>query len=101
MIRFNLSPQQQRIWLLTEARGPLNTQCGLELNGPFDLDAFTGLVRELYANHEILRTTYATHEKNRFPHQLVYEAYEPDVRYLDLAQLPPEARAARREEIYR
>jgi amino acid adenylation domain-containing protein len=90
---FNVSPQQERQWLV-EPYGPsARIQLELELTGPLDEAALHAALRETVQRHEILRTTFVRQPGVRVPLQTIHEQLEPAWRTLDLQSLASEEQA--------
>jgi len=57
---FPLSPQQKHLWSLQEIDHGLayRAQCAILIEGPLDFELLRASVQEVFARHEILRTTF-------------------------------------------
>src|SRR5436853_937270 len=76
---FELSPQQEQLWL-AEPDGPKGAvQVVLALKGRLDADALTSALRRASERHEILRTTFLRQPGIRVPVQAVADQLPPDL----------------------
>jgi amino acid adenylation domain-containing protein len=74
---FQLSPQQEQLWL-REPDGPAGrVQATVTVTGTVNGPALQAAVRAMIARHEILRTTFARQAGIRVPVQVVRETLEP------------------------
>ena len=93
---FQVSPQQEQLWA-SEPDGPsARTQALAVLRGRVDAAALEAGLRGVTERHESLRTTFVRQPGLRIPLQVVNEALAPRFRVIDLRDLGPDARAARR-----
>jgi amino acid adenylation domain-containing protein len=91
---FNLSPQQEQLWI-AEPDGPtVRTQAIIALQGALDDAKLEAALRRVVGRHESLRTTFAHQPGLRVPLQVVGEQLDPGFRTLDLRSLAPDERAA-------
>jgi hypothetical protein len=86
---------QELLWL-TDRASPgsvaYNVPRTRRLRGPLDVRALRGAFDALVARHEILRTTYATHEEQAV--QVIHAPRPVPFDVVDLGALAPEAREA-------
>src|SRR5450755_3437837 len=98
---FQVSPQQEQLWL-AEPDGPAaRLQVLVALAGPLDAAALEGALGRVVARHEILRTTFARQPGIRVPLQLVNEELRPAWQTLDLSALGEAEQAAALAELRR
>nr|WP_069885556.1 non-ribosomal peptide synthetase [Streptomyces luteocolor] len=79
-----LSPGQQRVWFLERmlpGRTAYNETKAIELDGPLDVPALRGALRDLTARHEQLRTVFR--EVAREPRQFTREPGEVEFEVVD------------------
>jgi amino acid adenylation domain-containing protein len=57
---FRLSPQQRHLWLLQQLdqTTAYRAQCAVLIGGPLNFEALVAAVQDVFARHEILRTTF-------------------------------------------
>ena len=84
-LRFRLSPQQRRLWLLQEGLpgAPWRVTARISIAGPLDADALERALAGVVARHEILRTHFAFVPTVRLPVQAVMEEDAPPLRRED------------------
>ena len=81
---FNVSPQQEQLWL-SEPDGPsARVQLRVGLDGPLDQAALLAGWRRIVDRHESLRTTFVHQPGIRVPLQVVHEELQPAWRAVDL-----------------
>ena len=90
---FQLSPQQRRLWTLTQEQGgesPYWARCVVRIHGPVDLAALMAVLKNLSGRHEIMRTTFYTPEEVSTPFQVIApmetataKAMHEDLRHMD------------------
>ena len=89
-----LSFAQERLWFLEqlESLGSAYTiVSGLHLTGPLDRNAVQRSLESLFQRHQVLRTKFVLVQGA--PAQVVDDDLSPDLDYIDLSSLAPEARA--------
>jgi amino acid adenylation domain-containing protein len=92
---FQLSPQQEQLWL-SEPEGPTGRiQATLELDGAVDPTTVEATLRQAIGRHESLRTTFVRQPGIRVPVQVIAEALDPAWRTLDLLDAPAAQQAQR------
>jgi amino acid adenylation domain-containing protein len=95
---FNVSPQQEQLWL-AEPYGPSGrTQATVVLDGSVDGARLQQALRQTVARHESLRTTFAHRPGLRFPLQVIHDRLDPAWQILDLGGLTPGEQAAGLED---
>jgi amino acid adenylation domain-containing protein len=97
---YQVSPQQRRLWLLTQQRSaPYRLHASVRADGPLDPAALRRALSRLASRHEALRTTFARRPGMRFPLQVVGEHSTPAWRETDLSDLETAEREARLGEL--
>ncbi|SAI74503.1 D-alanine--D-alanine ligase [Bordetella ansorpii] len=94
-----LSHAQQRLWFLWHmdpASTAYHISCALHLKGRLDVAAVRAALEGLVARHEALRTVYLTDAAGAVCQRVLPRAMT-QISVVDLASLPVQARAARRE----
>jgi len=91
---FQLSPQQQRLWLRQRWA---SARCALLLTGDLQPAILKAAVAQVIQRHEILRTTFPRLPGMKVPIMVVAEDLQPDWQEVDLRGLQPEAQAAQVE----
>ncbi|HYH82424.1 MAG TPA: amino acid adenylation domain-containing protein [Longimicrobium sp.] len=78
-LRFRLSPQQRRLWLLREANpgAPFHAAAAVSLAGPLDADRLERALAAVVERHEILRTRFVFLPAMRLPVQEVADDGAP------------------------
>src|SRR5882724_180982 len=71
---FLLSPQQQRLWRLSQASGAYVCHSVLELHGELDAGRLERALATVVARHEILRTTFPVPPSLTTPLQVIAES---------------------------
>ncbi|MGJ5176283.1 amino acid adenylation domain-containing protein [Bradyrhizobium oligotrophicum] len=105
--RLLLSPAQERLWFLWSmdpASTAYTVACTLAFEGALDQGLLVQALTEIVARHEVLRTTFASHDGRAI--QVIHDAPELLVAVDDLRRCAPADRAARtaarrREELAR
>lgn len=96
---FELSPLQERLWLI-EPDGPSSSvQARISLIGPLDADRLHAALRRAVERHEILRTRFVHRPGIRVPLQAVADELPPTWSIIDVSGLEPEAQTKRIAEI--
>ncbi len=96
---FEVSPQQEQLWL-SEPDGPSGRiQATLSLEGPLDPAAVQSALKSAVARHEILRTTFVHRPGIRVPLQTVADELAPAFSTLDLRTAEPAEQAQRLEQL--
>src|SRR5665213_190665 len=95
---FQVSPQQERLWV-AEPDGPTAcTQSTLKLAGHPDASTVAEALRAVVARHESLRTTFLHQAGLRIPVQVVNETLEPAIETLDISTVDATEQAQRLEQ---
>jgi len=96
-LRFRLSPQQRRLWLLQEGRpdAPFRVSARVSIAGPLRAEALARALAAVVERHEILRTRFAFIPAVRLPVQAVDEAAAPALPEEDWTGLDDAERARR------
>ena len=83
---FQLSPQQQRLWLLSQSGegGPYAAQCVVEIEGDLDVELLKDSVQRVVDRHEILRTTFRRQPGIKIPFQVIDDTCTPLWQFVDL-----------------
>lgn len=98
---FNVSPQQEQLWL-AEPYGPSGrTQAVVALRGNLDVAALQRALNQTVARHEVLRTTFARRPGIRVPLQVIHDRLDPTWQTVDLGTRSPGEQAAAGEEARR
>ena len=96
---YEVSPQQEQLWL-AEPEGPSGrVQALIALNGPVDADAPRAALRAIVARHETLRTTFVRRPGIRVPLQAVADELDPAWATVDLGDLAEPEQTARLESL--
>jgi amino acid adenylation domain-containing protein/non-ribosomal peptide synthase protein (TIGR01720 family) len=90
---FQLSPQQEHLWLLQEAEkvSPFRARCAALVEGPLDTSTLKLAIENVLRRHEILRTTFQYAPDTMTPVQVVKDdcslsLHEHDLRGLSLEE---------------
>ena len=97
-----LSFGQERLWFLHEFQPgsvEYTSSVGLRLTGDLRVDALRTALGGLIARHEPLRTAFATVDGRA--HQVVRPAADPEIRRVDLTQVPAGDREAELDRLLR
>jgi amino acid adenylation domain-containing protein len=96
---YEVSPQQEQLWL-AEPEGPSGrVQALIVLTGPLDADALRAALRASAARHETLRTTFVRRPGIRVPLQAVADALDPAWMTVDLSDLSGSEQDDRLEQL--
>lgn len=96
---FQLSPQQERLWV-AEPDGPTaRTQATLKIEGNIDVSTVAEALCVTVRRHESLRTTFIHQAGLRIPAQVVNETLEPSIETLDISTPDAQERALRLEQV--
>lgn len=98
---YQVSPQQEQLWLAAPDGPSARTQVLLALVGPLDTGALEAALRRAAGRHESLRTTFVRQPGFRVPLQVVNDRLDPAFDVLDLGELDPAAQATRLEAVLR
>ncbi|WP_316203114.1 MULTISPECIES: non-ribosomal peptide synthetase [unclassified Bradyrhizobium] len=88
-----LSFAQERLWFLDQLESlgsTYNIVSGLHLAGPLDRTAVQSSLASLFLRHQILRTRFPL--SGGIPTQVVDDGVSPDLNFIDLSDLTPEAK---------
>ncbi|WP_164834996.1 non-ribosomal peptide synthetase [Sinorhizobium meliloti] len=91
-----MSYAQERIWFAEQAQvgaAALHLRATVSLEGPLDIAALSGAVRDLTARHDILRSRFFLGPDG--PVQEVLEPHQDVVRFVDLSEEHDDARLVR------
>jgi amino acid adenylation domain-containing protein len=92
---FDVSPQQERLWL-AEPEGPSSrVQGALTLSGPLDAEALASALGRVVKRHEILRTSFVRQPGIRIPLQVIHDDRQPSWAGLDLRAVAPSEQSSR------
>ncbi len=92
---FQVSPQQERLWLGAPDGPAGRVQAVVSLAGPIDAVALRQALSGAVARHEILRTTFVRQPGILVPLQVVSDELEPAWETVDVAALPAAEQAQR------
>src|SRR5664279_5238174 len=96
---YEVSPQQEQLWL-AEPDGPTGrVQALIALTGPLDADALRSALRASAARHETLRTTFVRRPGIRVPLQAVADELDPVWTAVDLGDLAGSEQGDRLEQL--
>jgi amino acid adenylation domain-containing protein len=96
---YEVSPQQEQLWL-AEPEGPTGrVQALIALTGPLDADALRAALRASAARHETLRTTFVRRPGIRVPLQAVADELDPVWTAVDLGDLAGSEQGDRLEQL--
>jgi amino acid adenylation domain-containing protein/non-ribosomal peptide synthase protein (TIGR01720 family) len=70
---FRLSPQQRRVWRLSQDNQFYRAQCVILLNGNTDAEALEKTIQQIVGRHEMLRTNFRRNPGISYPIQLIGE----------------------------
>ena len=84
---FRLSPEQKQLWSLQQLDHSLayRAQCAILIEGPLDLEALESAVQDVFARHEILRTTFHSSPGETFPIQVIGQPNTQSIGKYDLS----------------
>jgi amino acid adenylation domain-containing protein len=99
---FRLSPQQKHLWLLQQEDPgqPYCTQCAVLIEGNLDTKILAAAVRNVFARHEILRTTFTCLPGMSIPVQVINNGIFPSIDCYDLNGRDPAEQEARIEALF-
>src|SRR5438045_4153221 len=99
---FQLSPQQENLWLRQPQSAALRAQCAVLLAGKPDAASLQHALRQVVRRHEILRTTFHRRPGMKFPFQVVDDAQTPFTwREVDLSGHAEPEQQERSAEVFR
>ncbi|MDT5293775.1 MAG: hypothetical protein QOJ76_655 [Acidobacteriota bacterium] len=87
---FRLSPQQQRLWLLSRPFQSFYAQCAIEIRGTLHISLLETALTNIVSQHEILRTSFQVFSGLDLPLQVISEPQPSILHRLDLCGLDPE-----------
>jgi amino acid adenylation domain-containing protein len=99
---FQLSPQQEHLWLLHQQGGgpAYRAQCAISIEGELDKNRLRDAIDAVMQRHEILRTTFRNLPEMTLPLQVIGEG-EIEWDEEDLSRLADDEKAACIDEIFR
>jgi amino acid adenylation domain-containing protein len=99
---FELSPQQKRLWLVSQndKHQPYRAQCLLSIQGQLEVACLKTAISHLVQRHEILRTSFSPLRDRSIPLQVVHEGCDFRFNHFDWEELSTEERAASIEELW-
>lgn len=88
---FRLSPQQKHLWLVQQGdhSPPYRAQCAVLIEGTLDTTIFTAALRQVFARHEILRTTFQCLPGMSVPVQVITDGGLPVLPHANLSGWAP------------
>jgi amino acid adenylation domain-containing protein len=94
---FELSPQQKQLWRLQQAEPeqPYRAQCAVLIEGQIDVEILNTALRNVFARHEILHTTFSFLPGMKLPLQVITDAelaFDTDADLSGLSSLEQAAR---------
>jgi amino acid adenylation domain-containing protein len=92
---FRISPQQERVWLLSKEGPAFCGQISVRIAGPLDARLLRASLEESIRRHEILRASFPRRAGTTLPIQVIADEGALDWRSEDLGGMDPGARAAR------
>jgi len=99
---FRLSPQQQRLWSLAQQGSPIHgAQGAIRLQGDLRTEALAGALESIVSRQQVLQTAFRRPAGMRLPVQMIGEARRPELKWLNLSELPQAERDARVEKLWR
>jgi amino acid adenylation domain-containing protein/FkbM family methyltransferase len=100
---FQLSPQQEHLWLLQERSHGLNfrVQAEVRIDGELDRDLLHGALQAVVQRHEILRTSFQRVPGIKTSLQMVQDHLAARISGYDLTGFDPPAQRAELEELSR
>ena len=100
---FRLSPQQKRLWLLKEAASDqaFYSHCVVSIKGESKPELLKAAIRQVFARHEILRTTFCRVPGMTIPLQVINGVCDPVISEYDLSHLSPDSQHTQFEAIVR
>ncbi|MEL7002366.1 MAG: amino acid adenylation domain-containing protein [Bacteroidota bacterium] len=87
---YKLSPLQKQLWAAQNTQGVFNTCVSCAINATIELDVIKKVVAEIQDDHEILKTSYPTHQTSEYPVQSFDEKGEVISSYKDISELSPD-----------
>ncbi len=99
---FRLSPQQKHLWLLQQEDSgqPYCTQCAVLIEGNLDPKILAAALRNVFARHEILRTTFVCLPGMSIPVQVISDGNLPSLDCYDLTGWGAAQQEARIEALF-
>ena len=99
---FRLSPQQKHLWLLQQEDPgrPYCTQCAVLIEGNLDPKILAAALRNVFARHEILRTTFVCLPGMSIPVQVISDGNLPSLDCYDLTGWGAAQQEARIEALF-
>jgi amino acid adenylation domain-containing protein len=98
---YKLSPQQRRLWSLSQEGLTAYAQCAVRLEGALDIEMLREAVRSVVARHEILRTTFRRPLGVKMPVQVIEDEAVPLLEISDLSGFREAEQRERFDEISR
>ena len=99
---FRLSPQQRHLWALQQDDHTAfyRARCAVLIEGPLDLEIFEAAVQNIFARHEIFRTTISCLPGTTIPLQVIAESSTPSINIHDLCGSGPHGQEAGLESLF-
>jgi amino acid adenylation domain-containing protein len=98
---FPLSPQQKHLWSLQQIdhSSAYRAQCAVLIEGPLDTEALQSAVQDVFARHEILRTTFHCPPGAAGPMQVIGQASILSINRYDVSNCGPMEQEARMDSL--
>ncbi len=97
---FELSPQQQRLWLLPQNNFADRAGLAILIEGNLNVEVLKEALYKLIDRHEILRTTFHSVPHQKFPIQSISDRTSIQWQEMDLRRLSFERQQAKIEELF-
>jgi len=91
---FELSPQQERLWSLSETWPRGRAHCCILLEGPLNADALRGALERVIGRHEIFRSEIIGGQGAAVPAQVIRPDFRLDFEIVDSGPLSEDAQKA-------
>jgi len=98
---FRLSPQQKHLWLLQQGDDslPYHAECVVLIEGNLNTKIFSAALQQVFARHEILRTTFQCLPEMTVPVQVITDGGIPAIHTYNLSGWDPPEQEARIEAL--
>jgi amino acid adenylation domain-containing protein/non-ribosomal peptide synthase protein (TIGR01720 family) len=99
---FQISPQQKRLWLLSEQgkSQSYRVQCEILIEGNISYSSLEEALREVINRIEIFRTSFQTLQGMTIPLQVIKESGDLEIQYNDLTDLDSKKQKITIEELF-